>query len=86
MRDIRTKQLTDHVRFCFAVQATIDGEWPTPWAYLERVEKRISNGNKAGPRQSGDRWWFARCNDPSCGASIVINEDDLLAVVEGSGE
>ena len=83
---IRTKQLGDHSDGCFAVQATTEGEWPTPWAHLERVEKRISNGNKAAPNQLGERWWFARCNDPRCGASIVINEDDLLAVVEGSGE
>lgn len=80
---IRTKLLVEHRPDCFALQAAIDGEWGSPWAWLEKVEHRIANGNKAPKARpsSGGRWWWLRCNDPSCPAEIVVNEDDLLTAI-----
>lgn len=79
---IRTKLLNPHRSDCFAVEAVTEGTWVTPWAFLEVVESRISNGNRAGPQQSGLRWWYARCNDPHCQGAITINEDDLLGAID----
>jgi len=79
---IRHKIQVQHSITCLALSAVDCGDWDTPWAYLERVTSRRKNGANIGPRESGERWWWARCSDPDCPAEIVVSENDMLAALE----
>jgi hypothetical protein len=81
MKTIRTKFIRKHVKNCRAVKYYDDGEWVTPWAYLEEVVYADSIGRIRNDKLRGSyRWWVARCNIPDCPGKIMIKEDDILSV------
>jgi hypothetical protein len=73
---IKSKLLTPHRKDCSAVKAVKRGNWGTPWAFLETIEKRdaIGRSKEHGYR----RWWRVRCNDVDCPGVITIDEKSIL--------
>jgi hypothetical protein len=78
------KILKPHVDDCYAIKNTINGTWPTPWAYID-LEKREYRDSIGRLNRNGRRWHRIRCNCTYCPAEVIVPEVHFLTSIPSGG-
>ena len=89
---LRFRKQSAHIRGCFAMRHYRSGFWPTPWgclafsplggrSKLKSVEPTYRQ--KRGP--ASGTWLRFVCNNPQCGAHLLVREEDVLVMASACG-
>ena len=77
---MKTLQKKPHKYGCFAVEEVRRGFWKSPWAYPELFfANKFGNETKTG--RGTKSWVKVKCNDPSCPAYLLVDNDELMATL-----
>ena len=73
------KQFGEHSKECYAIKNYKSGLWKTPWSGVQITS--IWRDKNCERRGKTTHWVVYSCNCTKCGATIAINNDELMEMI-----